>query len=280
MDCNELLRRQLANRLICQTQQIAIGPTGPTGGGLPGLPGTATNTGATGPRGPTGADGSASNTGATGSAGPTGSTGPTGPSGLDGSATNTGATGSDGPTGRTGPTGVTGPTGLTGWTGRTGPTGPTGYTGTTGYTGPTGVGSSFGLKAFTIFVDYSTQSAISRVNIPAGLFTNPTLSAGGVFTADVGADLVFFGLDNITCANTTYAFVNGMSASGYISSSQWIPIPGGNIGPTKTYYSITADYSVQIKGLNLTNINGANTATRPGAGVAAGFLATVTLFYY
>ena len=256
MDCNELLRRQLANRLICQTQQIAIGPTGPTGGGLPG---TATNTGATGPIGPTGADGFASNTGATGSAGPTGSTGSTGPAGLDGSATNTGASGPTGSTGRTG---------------------PTGYTGTTGYTGPTGVGTSFGLKAFTIFVDYSTQSAISRVNIPAGLFTNPTLSAGGVFTADVGSDLVFFGLDNITCANTTYAFVNGMSASGYISSSQWIPIPGGNIGPTKTYYSITADYSVQIKGLNLTNINGANTATRPGAGVAAGFLATVTLFYY
>lgn len=274
MDCNELLRRQLANRLVCQSQQIAIGPTGPTGGGLPG---TATNTGATGPRGPTGADGFATNTGPTGPAGPTGSTGSTGPAGLDGSATNTGATGFSGPTGYTGPTGVTGPTGLTGWTGRTG---ATGYTGTTGYTGPTGPGSSIGLKAFTIFVDYSTQSAISRVNIPAGLFTNPTLSSGGVFTADVGSDLVFFGLDNITCANTTYAFLNGMSASGYISSSQWTPIPGGNIGPTKTHYSITADYSVQIKGLNLTNINGANTATRPGAGVAAGFLATVTLFYY
>ena len=37
MDCNELLRRQLANRLICQTQQIAIGPTGSTG--PPGPPG-------------------------------------------------------------------------------------------------------------------------------------------------------------------------------------------------------------------------------------------------
>lgn len=181
MDCNELLRRQLANRLICQTQQIAIGPTGGTG-----------------------------------------------------------------PFGPTGP-----PASITGL-----------------------------MKSFTIFVDYSTQSAISRVNIPAGLFTNPTLSAGGVFTADVGTDLVFFGLDNITCANTTYAFVNNIAASGYISSSQWIPIPGGNIGPTKTYYSVTADNSVQIKGLNLTNINGANTATRPGAGVAAGFLATVTLFYY
>jgi len=31
MDCNVLLQRQLANRLVCQTQQIAVGPTGPTG---------------------------------------------------------------------------------------------------------------------------------------------------------------------------------------------------------------------------------------------------------
>lgn len=29
MDCNELLRRQLANRLLCQSQQLTIGPTGP-----------------------------------------------------------------------------------------------------------------------------------------------------------------------------------------------------------------------------------------------------------
>ena len=181
MDCNELLRRQLANRLVCQSQQIAIGPTGGTG-----------------PFGPTGPPASTA--------------------------------------------------GLT--------------------------------KSFTILVDYSTQSSISRVSIPAGLFTNPTLSGGGVFTADVGTDLVFFGLDTITCANTTSAFVNGMSASGYISSGQWIPIPGGNIGPTKVYYSITTDYSTQLRGLNLTNINGANVAVRPGAGVAAGFLATVTLFYY
>jgi len=35
MDCNELLRLQLSKRLICQTQQIAIGPTGPTGMAAP-----------------------------------------------------------------------------------------------------------------------------------------------------------------------------------------------------------------------------------------------------
>jgi len=175
MDCNELLRRQLANRLICQSQQIAIGPTGPAGSPAP----------------------------------------------------------------------------------------------TIAFT-----------KSFTILVDYSTQSAISRVSIPAGLFTDPLLSAGGVFTADVGTDLIFLGLDNITCANTTAAFVTSMNASGYTSSRQWSPIPGGNIGPTKTYFSVSADNSVQIRGMNLTNINGANTAVRPTAGVASGFLATITLFYY
>jgi hypothetical protein len=190
MDCNELLRRQLANRLICQSQQIAIGPTGGTGpaGGL-------------------------------------------------------------GPTGNTGPVGSPAP--IIAFT-----------------------------KSFTIFVDYSLQNAISRVSIPAGLFTNPLLSAGGVFTADVGTDLVFLGKTAITCENTTNAFVTSMHVSGYASSSEWIPIPGGNIGQTRTYYSVSSDNIVEIRGLNLTNINGANVAVRPTAGVASGFLATVTLFYY
>lgn len=195
MDCNELLRRQLANRLICQTQQIAIGPTGGTG-----------------------------------SAGPIGPTGNTGPAGS--------------------------PAPVTAFT-----------------------------KSFTIFVDYSAQNAISRVSIPAGLFTNPLLSAGGVFTANVGTDLVFIGpggagTTTITCENTTNAFVTAIQVSGYSSSGQWIPIPGGNISQTRVYYSVSTDNNVEMRGLNLTNINGANVAVRPPAGVAAGFLATITLFYY
>lgn len=187
MDCNELLRRQLANRLICQTQQIAIGPTGGTG--------------------------------------PAGPVGPPAP--------------------------------ILAFT-----------------------------KSFTIFVDYTVQNAISRVNIPAGLFTNPLLSAGGVFTADVGTDLIFLGQTTITCENTTDAFVTGMQASGYVltgtnpPAGQWIPIPGGNISQTRVFYSVTTDNNVQIRGLNLTNINGANVGVRPAAGVATGFLATITLFYY
>jgi hypothetical protein len=190
MDCNELLRRQLANRLVCQSQQIAIGPTGGTG--------------------------------------PLGLTGPTGPPASRSSIT----------------------------------------------------------QYYTIFIDYSTQATINRVSIPAGLFTNPLLSAGGVFTANVGTDLIFLdpatgaGLDNITCANTTHEFVINIAASGYITSGQWVPIPGGNLGPTRTSYTVSADNSVQIKGLNLTNINGANISVRPTSGLAAGFLATITLFYY
>jgi hypothetical protein len=181
MDCNELLRRQLANRLLCQSQQIAVGPTGGTG--------------------------------------------PVGPAGT--------------------PAPVIGLA-----------------------------------KAYTILVDYSTQASISRVVIPPGLFTNPVLIGGGTFTSNVGTDLLFLGLDSITCSNMSNRFVVGMQVSGYLSSNQWIPIPGGNIGPTKTYYSVSTDGSVQIRGLNLTNINGANASTRPAVGVAAGFLVTITLFYY
>jgi hypothetical protein len=227
-------------------------------------------TGYTGPTGFTGPVGSTTNTGATGPTGSVGATGFTGPVGF---ATNTGATG---PTGFTGPTGRTGPTGVTGFTGATGAslTGPTGPIGPTGAAG--GVGTT---TSYVIFVDYSTGAAISRVKIPAGLFTNPILSGGGVFTSDVGTDLVFFGLDNITCNNTTNAFVTGIQVSGYVASGNWQPIAGGNISATKTYFSFSADYSVQMKGLNLTNINGSS-LTRPSTGTGTGFLATITLFYY
>lgn len=176
MDCNVLLQRQLANRLVCQSQQIAVGPTGPTGG----------------------------------------------------SATIPGA-----------------------------------------------------LKAFTIFIDYSTTSAISRLYIPAGLFSSskPVLAAGGVFTANQGTDLVFLGGSTITMNNTAYAFVSAINASGYVSAGNWQPVMGGNIRPGLIEYSITADYSVILKGLETANINGASITPKPTTGVAAGFLATVTVFY-
>ena len=178
MDCNELLRRQLENRLLCQSQQIAIGPTGPTGG----------------------------------------------------SATIPGA-----------------------------------------------------LKAFTIFIDYNAgaPSVITRLYIPAGLFgsSNPVLAAGGVFTANQGTDLVFLGGSTITMNNTAYAFVSAINASGYISAGNWQPVMGGNIRPGLIEYSVTTDYSVILKGLETANINGASITPKPTTGVAAGFLATVTVFY-
>lgn len=197
MDCNELLRRQLANRLVCQSQQIAIGPTGPTGY-----------------------------------------------NGYDGS---------------TGPTGAPAPIiGLT--------------------------------RSFTIFIDYSSVASISRLYIPPGLFTTaayPGLSDGGVFTTDQGSDLIFltgapgFPLNTITMANTTNSFCVGITVSGYVSTNggEWNPSPGGNISNTQISYSQTSDYSIKLKGLSLTSINGASLTPRPTTGVAAGFLATVTLFY-
>jgi hypothetical protein len=152
-----------------------------------------------------------------------------------------------------------------------------------GPTGPTGGSATIpgALKAFTIFIDYSAASVISRLYIPAGLFgsSNPVLAAGGVFTANQGTDLVFLGSSTITMNNTLYAFVSSISASGYISSGKWQPVMGGNIGPTHINYSITNDYSVILSGLELANINGASTTPKPTTGVAAGFLATLTIFY-
>jgi hypothetical protein len=174
-----------------------------------------------------------------------------------------------GPTGPLGPTGATGPTGVTGPTGETGPTGPTGATGSTGPEGP--------IKIFNIYADYSTGTTISRVYLPPGLMTNPTLAAGGTFTSNVGTDLIFLGQSQITLNNTTFPFVTDLSVSGYIAAGQWTPIPGGNYGITKVHYTSAADYSVTLKGLNLSLINGANLAIKPSSGVASGFLATFSV---
>ena len=98
--------------------------------------------------------------------------------------------------------------GVTDWNheayfGYTGPTGPPGG-GPTGAAGPTGPVSN-PIKSFTLWFDYSSPTAISRVYVPPGLFTNPTLSGGGIFTADVGTDLVFLGHSYAALQNTTLA---------------------------------------------------------------------------
>jgi hypothetical protein len=141
---------------------------------------------------------------------------------------------------------------------------------------PGGVATSS--KQFTLYLDYSSANAISRVYVP-GLFSSPSLTVGGIFSADQGSDLVFYGLTQLTLANTSKPFIVSLSVQGYIASGEWIPIPGANIGPTKVYSSVTQSNKVILYGLNLSNINGANTAVKPSFGSASGFLVTITLFY-
>ena len=154
-----------------------------------------------------------------------------------------------------------------------------------GPTGPTGGSATIpgALKAFTIFLDYSANNSISRIYIPPGLFgasANPLLAVGGVFTANVGTDLVFLGNPTVVMRNTTYAFAAGLSANGYIAAGNWQIVPPSNIRPEIGYlnYSFTSDYAITI-GTDLNSLNGANRSVYPLTGTASGFLATVTIFY-
>jgi len=250
------------------------GTTGPTGRtGPTGLTGPTGWTGWTGVMGATGPTGWTGWTGLTGAAstetGPTGNTGTTGPTGSTGAAST--VTGPTGPTGATGPTGTTGPTGATG---PTGCSGPTGDTGTTGTTGPAGA-----LKSFTMYLDFSSGTAISRIYIPPGMSTTPSLAAGGTFSADVGSDLVFLGTTNISITNTFYAFPIGLNATGYSTSLYWQPTAQSNLGGSGVTWQNTADNKLDIKGATPARLNGANTANRPSSGLLSGWLATVTIYF-
>ena len=154
-----------------------------------------------------------------------------------------------------------------------------------GPTGPRGPSETIpgALKAFTIFVDYSAANAISRVYIPPYLFgagADPRLPPGGVFTTNIGTDLVFLGNPTIVMAHTTYAFASSLSANGYITAGQWQIVPPANIRPQTGYlnYTITNDYGITI-GTDLQPINGTNLSVKPTSGIASGFLATITIFY-
>jgi len=267
MNSGELTRITIANRLNCASKQISIGPTGPTGGGTPG---TATNTGATGPAGPTGPAGASGSLGVTGPAGPTGYTGNTG---TPGSAVNTGATGPTGFTGAVG-TGPTGPTGAaSSVTGPTGSTGPRG-TGSTGSTGPAGA-----LKSFTIYLDFSSGTVISRVYLPPGMSTAPALAAGGTFTSDVGTDLVFTGTTSITITNTAYPFAIGLNATGYSVSNYWQPTAQSSLGGSGVGWQNTTDYTLRLINATPARLNGNNVSVYPSTGVLSGWLATITVYF-
>jgi len=160
-----------------------------------------------------------------------------------------------------------------------------------GATGPAGAALTIpgALKAFTIYLDYSAANAISRIYIPPGLFgpaADPQLQLGGVFTANVGTDLVFqyapplTPIAAIVMQNTKYAFAAGLSANGYINSQEWQIVPPSNIRPQAGYlnYKVATDYSITVDA-DLNPLNGANLSNYPSTGIAAGFLATVTIFY-
>ena len=158
-----------------------------------------------------------------------------------------------------------------------GPTGPSGSQGPTGTLPPTaGV-----MKAYTIYVNYSSNTAINKVYIPPGLFADGTgLEGGGDFTGDVGTALRFVGTSRILLAGTTYGVTCGILASGYTTSRNWSPVPYGNIQASRIYYAVPTFNSVNITGLSLTNINGSNTTVIPGlTDPLYGYLATITLLY-
>ena len=161
----------------------------------------------------------------------------------------------------------------------------TAYNTLVGPTGPRGPGLTIpgALKAFTIFIDWSSGTAISRVYIPPYLFgagADSRLPPGGVFTTDIGTDLVFLGNQTIVMNNTTYAFASSLSANGYVSAGNWEIVPPSVIasGSGNLNYTMTADYGVTI-GTKLADINNTNYTVRPTTGIASGFLATITIFY-
>jgi hypothetical protein len=135
------------------------------------------------------------------------------------------------------------------------------------------------MKVFTIYLDFSSGTAISRVYLPPGLSTTPSLSAGGTFSANVGSDLIFTGTTNLSITNTTYPFPIGLSATGYSTSLYWQPSAQSQIGGSAVTWQNTADNTLSFKNLTPGYLNGGNTANRPGSGVLSGWLATVSVYF-
>ena len=154
-----------------------------------------------------------------------------------------------------------------------GPTGPTGPI------GPTNNNAS--MKSFTIYLDYSSISpnTISRLYLPPGLSTDPSISAGGEFSADIPGVLVFNGLHTINITNTTYAMPIGLSATGY-TGTNWSLTAYGIIGTAgRILFTSSTDYTINLTGLTPSNLNGGNVATRPSSGILSGWLGTLTIYF-
>jgi len=152
--------------------------------------------------------------------------------------------------------------------------------GATGATGATGPQSP--IKIYTIYLDYTdgNGNSLSRVYLPPGLSTTPSLAAGGIFTGDVGSDLVFYGTSNLSITNIIYAFPIGISATGYSSAQYWQASALSFLGGGGATWQNTSDFTLILKGLTAGRLNGANAgAYRPTSGVLSGWLATLTIYF-
>ena len=146
-----------------------------------------------------------------------------------------------------------------------------------GPTGPVGPGPAD--KVFTIYLDFSSGTAISRVYIPPGLSRASSLANGGVFTANVGTDLVFTGTTNLSINNTTYPFPIGLSATGYIAT-YWRPVSYSQLGGSSyVHWQNTSDNTLNLMNLKPEFLTSGVYADRPTSGVLSGWLATLTIYY-
>lgn len=169
--------------------------------------------------------------------------------------------------------------GPTGSTGSRGPDGLTGPTGPVGSVGPIGPASN---KMYTLYIDFSAGTALSRIYIPPGFSTNQALINGGTFTADISGVLIFLNKQTITIFNTRYEQPIAMNASGYVGSnppSSWQLTAGGNIGGVNLNWRFTTNNVLFLVRVTASIINGGNTINRPSTGILAGWLGTITLFY-
>lgn len=144
-----------------------------------------------------------------------------------------------------------------------------------------------GQKSFTMYLGYTFNNpvvdatTITKVYVPPGLFTSPNLINGAVLTADDPSDnLIFYGNNDLVCSSLVRPQIASFAVSGYLQVGSWSPLPGSSYNRRTTAGSIdyqsSEDYSVNIMGLYLSNINGGN-ITSPASGVTAGYLVTVTI---
>ena len=165
--------------------------------------------------------------------------------------------------------------------------GPTGPTGPAGDTGPTGADGN--TKIFTFFLDFSSQTTISRIFIPPGFSTDPLLAAGGIFTGSIGSNLIINGT-SVIINLTRYIFPVGLTATGYYNGGFWAPSPYATIGTAtgirwRNVASISNLNTINLLGLSPLNLNGGSVTPRypyiPGTNTpnTPGWLATFTIYY-